>query len=60
MRSIVDIESRFAQVTIIKRTSNLGLMKNILSGIAHVFQFYPSLIVLEDDILTSPHFLKYE
>lgn len=39
--------------------SNLGCRESIISGINYVFKTYDAVIVLEDDIVTSPYFLAY-
>lgn len=49
----------FKSVTIFERTKNLGLAKSIIDGVNEVFQKFESIIVLEDDIIPSPFFLKY-
>ena len=49
----------FKQVTLIERPVNIYLERNILEGIAYLFERYDRLIVLEDDICTSPYFLTY-
>jgi hypothetical protein len=49
----------FLDVTVIARTSNLGLAASIIDGVTHVLRDHDRLIVLEDDMLVSPHFLSY-
>lgn len=49
----------FKSVTIIERTENFGLANNIIDGVTRIVNEYGSIIVLEDDLLTSPYFLKY-
>jgi hypothetical protein len=44
---------------IIKRDNNLGLSKNIISGISQAFKIYDRAIILEDDLEVSPFFLNY-
>lgn len=39
--------------------ANRGLYRSITEGVTAMLELYPQLIVLEDDILTSPHFLRY-
>ena len=46
-------------MTIVERPVNYYLERNIIEGIAHVFERHETIIVLEDDIVTSPHFLKF-
>ena len=49
----------FASVTIIERECNYYLEENILQGIAYVLARYDRIIVVEDDVCTSPVFLYY-
>jgi len=44
---------------IIERNSNLGLSKNIISGLNETFNIYDRAIILEDDLELSPYFLEY-
>jgi len=52
------IES-FKSVRIVERKENLGLAKSIISGVTEVVNEHGRVIVLEDDLVTSPYFLKY-
>lgn len=38
---------------------NLGCRNSILAGITKILKEHEAVIVLEDDIVTSPHFLRY-
>lgn len=49
----------FKQVNIIKRENNWGLTNNIIDGVTTVIDKYGKIIVLEDDIVTAPGFLKF-
>ncbi|HEY3308694.1 MAG TPA: glycosyltransferase [Desulfuromonadaceae bacterium] len=49
----------FKSVTIIERESNFGLARSIIDGVTTVVNKYGRIIVLEDDIVTSPYFLRY-
>ena len=51
--------NKFRKVTIIKREKNWGLANNIIDGVTKVVDQYGKIIVIEDDIVTSPYFLKY-
>jgi hypothetical protein len=46
-------------VTVIERQTNYGLAHNIIEGVTVVSSRYGRVIVLEDDIVTSPHFLSF-
>lgn len=49
----------FRSVTIIERSENWGLANNIIDGVTSVVNEYGKVIVLEDDLVVSPYFLKY-
>lgn len=49
----------FKKVHIIERDRNWGLADNIIDGVTQVVNEYGKIIVLEDDILTSPYFLRF-
>ena len=49
----------FASIEIIERDRNYGCAKNIIDGITQVVNEFGRIIIVEDDILTSPYFLSY-
>ena len=49
----------FKSLKIIERSENWGLAKSIISGVTEVIEEYGTVIVLEDDIVTSPAFLSF-
>jgi hypothetical protein len=49
----------FKSVTIVEREENWGLARSIISGVTEVVNSIGRIIVLEDDLLTSPFFLRY-
>lgn len=49
----------FKSLHVIERDCNFGLARNIIEGVTYVINEYGKVIVLEDDLLTSPYFLKY-
>ena len=52
-------EGAFKAVHIVERPDNYGLNRNIISGITEVLGISDRVIVIEDDIVTSPFFLQY-
>ena len=52
-------EGPFRSLTLIERPENFYLERNITEGIAQVLTDYDRVIVLEDDIVTSPYYLQY-
>ena len=59
VRKILRGAEGFAEVHIICREVNFGLARNITEGVAHVLERRESVIVLEDDIVVSPFFLRF-
>lgn len=49
----------FKSVSIIERETNFGLARSIIDGVSQVCGEHGRVIVLEDDLVTSPYFLKY-
>ena len=49
----------FKNITIIEREKNWGLANSIIDGVTKIVNEYGKIIVLEDDIVTSPYFLKF-
>lgn len=49
----------FKSVRVFERITNYGLGNNIIAGVTDVVNDYGKVIVMEDDLLTSPYFLKY-
>ena len=59
VRSYVKAVTGFADVILVERERNLGLACSLISGIDEVLDAHESIIVLEDDLITSPHFLQF-
>lgn len=51
--------SGFKSIKIIERDKNWGLAANIIEGVSETVKKYGRIIVLEDDIVTSPAFLSF-
>ena len=49
----------FKSISIIERQENWGLAKNIIDGVTSRVNRYGKVIILEDDLVVSPYFLKY-
>ena len=45
--------------TIIERKENMGLANSIITGVTNLCNQYERVIVVEDDLVVSPYFLKY-
>ena len=59
VRRILYKISGFASVRIIERSTNMGLANSIIVGVSEIFSLHEKIIVLEDDLETSPYFLNY-
>lgn len=59
VRSVVDAVSGFRSVTRIYRELNMGLAQSIVEGVGQVLAARGNVIVLEDDLMLSPYFLRY-
>ncbi len=49
----------FKRIEIIEQKHNSGLADAIASGVTELVGTYGKIIVLEDDLITSPYFLRY-
>lgn len=49
----------FKSVKIVERETNFGLARSIIEGVTRLCEEYGRVIVLEDDLITSPHFLRF-
>jgi len=49
----------FKNIYIIEAGHNLGLAKSVIDGVTNIINRYGSVIVLEDDLITTPNFLNY-
>jgi hypothetical protein len=59
VRQIIRKVKGFRSVQIIEQTQNKGLSASIVSGVTDQINRYGKVIVLEDDLVTSPAFLSY-
>ncbi len=59
VRSFIEGIEGFKSKTIFLREHNLGLAESIIDGVTTTLTKYEKVIVLEDDMVTSPHFLQY-
>jgi putative methyltransferase (TIGR04325 family) len=58
-RDIIKTQKWCGEVFIVERDENYGLQKSIIGGVTEVVDKHERIIVLEDDIITSKHFLQY-
>jgi hypothetical protein len=49
----------FKSITIIRSQSNKGLANSVIEGVSYVLKNFDKIIILEDDLITSPNFLDF-
>ncbi|HBD95608.1 MAG: glycosyl transferase [Spirochaetes bacterium GWF1_31_7] len=59
VRNYLKTITGFKSITIIESAVNKGLAASIISGVTEIVNKYTRIIVLEDDLVTSPYFLTY-
>ncbi|MBE6275371.1 MAG: glycosyltransferase family 2 protein [Bacteroides sp.] len=59
VRQYLHTISGFRKVTLIERTENWGLARNIIDGVTTQVNQFGKVIVLEDDLVVAPHFLEF-
>lgn len=59
VRKIADGATGFKSVTVKKQSDNLGLAPSVIAGVTQLVNKEGRVIVMEDDLVTSPYFLRY-
>ena len=59
VRKYIKTINGFNNITITERDKNWGLANSIIDGVTKIVNEYGKIIVLEDDLVTSPYFLKF-
>ena len=59
VRNYLKTINGFKSVTIFESESKKGLAKSIIEGVSKMFEKNDSIIVLEDDLISSPNFLNF-
>ena len=59
VRQVVRSKQWCGNVHIIEHEKNMGCANSIIYGVTKICEEYGSVIVLEDDMVTSPYFLTY-
>ena len=59
VRDYLKTISGFRTIQIVERENNWGLAKSIISGVTEIINQCGKIIVLEDDIVTSPKYLNF-
>lgn len=59
VRRLLDHVEGFREVHVVLRELNYGLARNITSGVSEVLSRHAEIIVVEDDVLVGPFFLRF-
>ena len=59
VRDYIKAVKGFSKIEIVLREKNFGLANSVISGVSEVFKQNDRVIVMEDDIITSPSFLTF-
>jgi hypothetical protein len=59
VRELIHSVEGFAAIHIEEKSENVGLARNIIEGVTGVVNEHEKVIVLEDDLITSPYFLTF-
>jgi hypothetical protein len=59
VRQFIGSVTGFSSVRMVERPANLGLAHSIISGVTAVCDEFGRVIVLEDDLVTAPSFLRF-
>lgn len=59
VRQILNEVKGFLEVTIKESKINLGLANSVISGVSSILEDHDKIIVLEDDLVTTPDFLNF-
>lgn len=59
VRELIRSVEGFAAIHIEEKSENVGLARNIIEGVTGVVNEHGKVIVLEDDLITSPYFLTF-
>jgi hypothetical protein len=59
VRNFVKTITGFKSVRLIESDGNRGLANSVINGVTKVLESHDRIIVLEDDMITSPGFLEY-
>lgn len=59
VRELAKKAQGFATVEVVERPKNMGCAASIIDGLTEMFRLHERLIVIEDDIVTSPYALRF-
>ena len=59
VRQVIARPWKFGRVTVVERRENRGLAANVIDGVTSLLERYDRVIVLEDDLVVAPYFLRF-
>lgn len=59
VRTLINSVEGFEDIQIIERVRNIGLAESIIQGVTELTESFGRVIVMEDDLVTSPAFLGF-
>lgn len=59
VRKLARAATGFAELEVVERPRNMGCAASVIDGLTEMFRRHERLIVIEDDILTSPYTLRF-
>lgn len=59
VRALLEKVTGFRNIEVVARDDSLGLARSIISGVTETVGVYGRVIVLEEDMVTAPYFLRY-
>ena len=59
LRSYLRTITGFSAVYLVERSDNMGLAASIISGVSRICDRFGRVIVVEDDLITAPFFLRF-
>jgi glycosyltransferase involved in cell wall biosynthesis len=59
VRQYLHTVTGFKSVVVIEANNNKGLANSIITGVSEIIEKYDKIIVLEDDLISSPNFLDF-
>ena len=59
VRDFISKIKGFQSVTVYRSKTNKGLSRSVIDGVTEVLKRFDRCIVIEDDLVLSPHFLSF-
>lgn len=59
VRRVIAEPWKFKRLKVVERPENKGLAANVIAGVTSVLETHDRVIVLEDDLIVSPYFLRF-